>query len=178
MKHLFIMLFCLNYGFTNSQSTKVEDKVTANQLKEIIKKSNKEFNIIYTYTDWCSPCVKEFPNVIKFCQVNNINLYIIILSKDGNADLQKFKNKFKEKYNFEGYLFNYSFGEIIVKTVKKSNYKNFQGFIKELINEKYESEIIYGSDNLILFNKNADIIYISKFLTYEKIYADINKFIR
>lgn len=61
MKHLFIMLFCLNYGFTNSQNTKVEDKVTENEIIEIIKNSNKEFSIIYTYTDWCAPCVKEFP---------------------------------------------------------------------------------------------------------------------
>lgn len=150
-----------------------DDKVSPKELKSIISNSKYEFNIVYVYTDWCSPCVEEFPNVLKLCKENDINIHIIILSKEGNANLIKFKEKFKKKYNFTEPIYNYSYDESIVKTLKKSNYRNFQAFIKEFLGEKYNENIIYGSDNLILINNKLNFIYISEFGSYEKKYENI-----
>lgn len=174
MKYLFLLiLISINFESTT------KNKVTPSELKKIITKSNSDFNIIYTYTDWCSPCVKEFPIFLQFCKENKVTPFIIILSKDGNADLDKFKLKFNKKYSFNSdYIFNYSFRSDIVKSLKKSNYKNYQGFIKELLGNNYNSDIIYGSDNFILTNQNSEVIYVAESGSYEKKYSEISNLIK
>ena len=177
MKYYLLIILALLL-ISSVDKTEDSNKVSVLQLKEIIKKSNKEFNLIYTYVDWCAPCVKEFPTVIKYCKQNNINLFIIIQSKEGTVNLAKFKDKFKEKYNFEGNLYNFSFDKALVKTVKKSNYRNYQVYIKELIGENYKPELIYSSDNFILMNNNLKIIYISEYTDYNNIYKKISELIK
>ena len=171
----------LGFIFPGNQ-TKPNNKVTSNELKEIIIKNNYKNNIVYTYTAWCSPCVKEFPNIIEFCKKNSCKLYILILSKDGNADLEKYKKIFKEKYNFNDLIYNYSYDKKTSEGLKKSNnfvresnYINFQSFMKLFLESYYTEDLIYGSDNLILLNNKAEIKFISSSMTYENIYKQLKK---
>ena len=169
-----ILVLC-SISFSTTTLTKEEFKVPPSTLKSLIKENGKTNNIVYTYTDWCSPCIKEFPNVLNFFKENNCKLYIIVLSKDGNADLNKYKEKLKKKYNCNEQLYSFSFSQEFSKGLRKLNYRNYQAFIKELLGEKYNSNMLYGSDNLILMNNNAKIVYIPEFLDYEALFLKLKE---
>lgn len=171
---LVILLFGVLH-VTTPISTNEDYKISPASLKNLIIKNGVKNNIIYTYTDWCSPCIKEFPNVLNFCKKNNCKLYIIVLSKDGNADLNKYQEKLKKKYNCTDQLYNFSFNKEISNQLKKSNYRNYQAFIKELLEEKYNSKMLYGSDNIILINDKSKIVYVPEYLEYETIFMKLKE---
>lgn len=176
MKNIAFFLF-LSFNLCSNDGN-AQRKVAPAELKEYITESGNNFSMIYTYTDWCAPCVKEFPIIINFCNENKIKLYVMVLSKDGNVDLVKFSEKFKKKYNYNDTLYNFKYFPELIKNVnKKSNYKNYQTFIKVLLEDKYNVDIVYGSNDLFLTDKKANIIYIPEILDYDRNFKEIKKII-
>ena len=88
--HLILFYICINCYAQDKSSVRT---ISPELLREKISKGQTENNLIYTYSDWCAPCIKEFPKVIDFCKANNVGLYIIVLSKSGNTDLHKLELK-------------------------------------------------------------------------------------
>jgi thiol-disulfide isomerase/thioredoxin len=97
MKIFNFLCFISSITFFLNSDINDNSKLTPVSLKNLITENGAKNNIIYTYTDWCAPCIKEFPDVLKFCEKNNCKLYIIILSKDGNANLNKYQEKLLKK---------------------------------------------------------------------------------
>ena len=121
----FILFFVWINCFAQDQNTSTP--VNPALLREIISQGHLANNLIYTYSDWCAPCVKEFPRVIDFCKTNNVGLYIIVLSKEGNADLSKLEAKFEKKYSLVSpNLFNFKYDKQYLNLKTKNNFKNYQ----------------------------------------------------
>lgn len=166
--HLILFFFtCIScYAQVESSWT----TITPERLREKITEGHTQNNLIYTYSDWCAPCVKEFPNVIDFCKANNVGLYIIVLSKDGNADLNKLELKFAKKYNLTSpKLFNFQFKKQFLDSKTKNNFKGYQAFIAELLAENYHSDYIYGWDILILTDQQGKTKIVSAGGSFEDI---------
>jgi thiol-disulfide isomerase/thioredoxin len=90
-------------------------------LKEQFGKSDKLYNLVVIYTDWCKPCREFFPVLIEICQVNkNIETYYV------NPDPRKYTSIIKK------YLAKYP--EIKISYILDDSYKG--SFKKRFISFK------------------------------------------
>ena len=151
--HLILFYICINCYAQDKSSVRT---ISPELLREKISKGQTENNLIYTYSDWCAPCIKEFPKVIDFCKANNVGLYIIVLSKSGNTDLNKLELKLENKYKLiSPELFNFQYKEEYIEKKTKNNFKGYQAFMAELLAENYHADYIYGWDIIVLTDKQG-----------------------
>lgn len=170
MKILSLLLLLLFSNILSSQETTVSEPITPLGLKERIIQKHAKNNLIYTYADWCAPCIAQFPKVINFCKANNVELYIIVLSKKANENLDQLQTKFKTKYDLNSdNVFNYKHNESFYTNKTKNRFKNYQAFMAELLGESYRPDYIYGSDIMILMDQNANVKIVSAEGSYEDI---------
>ena len=153
-----------------AQDKSSERTISPELLREKTSKGQTENNLIYTYSDWCAPSVKEFPKLIDSCKSKNVGLYIIVLSKSGNTDLNKLELKLENKYKLSSpELFNFRYKEEYIDKKTKNNFKGYQAFMAELLAENYHTDYIYGWDIIVLTDKQGKTKMVSAGGSFEDV---------
>ncbi|WP_452230646.1 TlpA family protein disulfide reductase [Lacinutrix sp. MEBiC02404] len=143
--------------------------INSDTILELIKSSDKEYHIIYSFTTWCGPCREYLPMLLDYVETNNIELYIIIIEKDASEKLYNSKVFFDKMESFKKPLYCITSGKS--KNPKKKYYE-FVESIKPNHNE-------YGLSLNILFNNKGEVLYASTYNeSKEEILKTLNQLIQ
>ena len=80
----------------NSSDTRIV-KITPPEYLQLIKKIKKK-TIIHYWFSYCTPCIRDFPELMKICKEENINL-INISNDTSDGKMQKNLEKVMKKLN-------------------------------------------------------------------------------
>lgn len=125
-------------------------KINAEELKQLIQNSPKEYTLCISFYYWCSYSRINFDSILEF-RNNNPKVELVVIDTDDwlyqNNSRSFFKSK--EYYNpifildIEKYGYNFS------------NRKRWRSFVYDISGEKTK---LYGNFDVILFNSDANII--------------------
>lgn len=129
-------------------------EVSAKEIKELMNKSDKEYQLLYSYASWCKPCMEIIDQVLKLSKKDKIAFYPVVLDKLGSRYLEQ---TLKSLYIERGYT-----GKTYKPSAEYSKryYKSYEKFVEDLI----PSATKYGISFFVLFDKQGSVLYKS---TYE-----------
>lgn len=139
----------INCNFKLNESTNNIFVLEENNLNCLIEQKQKF--IIYSYAYWCSPCVEKLPEVILFCQENNIELFILLIHNQNSKEIQKESIYFQDK-NLNVLVLSDSYGKR-----PRMKYKQF-------LTKYYLKEKIIDDLSKIIFYLDGQLKYVSTWM--------------
>ncbi|EMQ95704.1 hypothetical protein D778_01594 [Xanthomarina gelatinilytica] len=143
----------LVYDMEHNSSSEIYS-LTENDIFNLIKNSNKDYHLIYSFATWCRPCREFFPEVLQLIKMRkNVELYIILIEKDNSKQLYNTK-LFFDRLNFDKPLF-------CVSNYEKGNWrKSYFKFINDIAPNHNE----FGLSLSLVFDKHSRLLYASTHL--------------
>lgn len=123
--------------------------VNENNLRCLIEQKGKF--MLYSYAFWCAPCVKKLPDVVKFCQENNIELFVLLIHNQKSKEI-KIENKDFQDKNLNVLVLSDSYG-------KKAR-KKYKEFLKKYY---LDNKIIDDMSKIILYSE-GQLKYVSNWM--------------
>lgn len=151
----------------NNNSNSTIYSINSENIFELIKSSNKEYHLIYSFATWCAPCREYLPMLLDFIEKNkNVEIYILLIEKDGSKGLLNSKIFFDKIKTFNKPLFCITSDEY--KKAKKIYYK----FVKEIVPNHTE----FGLSLNLLLNNKGEVLYASTYNeNKEQVLENLNK---
>lgn len=160
---LFILLFfCYKTQAQSCHLEKWRDGVEqaylfdADDIPCITEHSEKDNILIYTFGIWCTPCIEDFPDVLKLVVENELDFYVLIKDKednwateDGVDYLMKVQEKWEEVYP------DFKINTLILKDADGRPNKKYRKFLDEITPSKFEN--ITDLSKLILYNNEGEL---------------------
>jgi hypothetical protein len=151
-----INLASLDKNFLNKEDTNIVFyKIDVDILKDIIRKSENKYTLCASFYYFCDGGRLIFDSIIQFANNNNINLVVLEttdwLYKKGAQHFFKEKKYYKPLLALDLSKYGYDF----------DNRRRWRRFVEELGIENYKD--FYGLSDIILFDKNANIVFAGNF---------------
>lgn len=161
----------------------------ASKLRYFIKKSDKNYKIVYTFTDWCKPCREKFPKILDFEKEYKNNLDVFYLTDIYRDSSYKSTDNYLKSIGCLSPIFN------ITDNGKNKNKKGkYEYFVynaekkKETKEDRYThftqnlapKHWYYGYSLVVLYDGNDEVVYASTYnethqQVYDKIKSILNK---
>ena len=91
MKNIFysliIAVFPIISCYAEQPCSLKKGKYVSVEVKDILclaQNSGKDIALFYTFADWCSPCKKSVPEIVRLSQRNDIALFFIIVDRESD----------------------------------------------------------------------------------------------
>lgn len=121
----------------------------------LVKNSEKEKTLIFTFGIWCAPCIKHLPNAIKLAKDYNLDFYVLLTDKE-NSDKELnaigFLNKIQETIGFEIKVIN-------LKDENGKPNKKYKAFLDEITPPEFEN--INDMSKYIIVNKFGKVLMVT-----------------
>lgn len=144
----------INCNFKLNESTNIIFVIEENNLNCLIEQKDKF--IIYSYAYWCSPCVEKLPEVIQFCNENNIELFILLIHNQISKEIEKENIDFQNK-NLNVLVLSDSYGKR-----PRKKYKQF-------LTKYYTNENMIDDLSKIIFYSDGQLKFVSTWMDGEKV---------
>lgn len=162
-----ISIFCLNFLILQGQSQNLDNcnfslnentnnifVLNEGNLNCLIGQEN--IFMLYSYAFWCSPCVKKLPEIIKFCEENNIELYVLLIHNQNSKEMDRENIDFQNK-NLNVLVLSDSYGK---KPRKK--YKQF-------LSKYYSNDDLIDDMSKIILYSEGQLKYVSTWMDGEDV---------
>ena len=63
--------------------------IDAATIKEVVKTSEKQHTLLFTFASWCEPCHLHLPTAIKLAKDYNIDLYVVIVDAENSDGMNR-----------------------------------------------------------------------------------------
>lgn len=158
---------CKEFIFNKKNKDSTIYKITAPELKTLIKCKEKKFTLLYVFSPWCDPVREKMKEVVKLLKQKETDIVFLSIEHDNSKRLNYFYNYFlRIHYTYPLFL--------VSEEYSKGSEKKLRLFLEELNPDRDYKNV--GAGSLILFDMDGNLIYCSDY-TYENPVEDVKNII-
>lgn len=169
MRHLaIIILFLVSWSLKGQESTPLDIYLlNAEDFKNLITKSSKEYHLIYSFGYWCKPCRETMPKLMEVIRNReNLALYPLMVEKLTSEAVPKNVKYLKDEFDYNGSVFSAD------PALDKKPWKAYEALIEGLAPGHDE----YGMSLILLFDKQGKLLMTTNYnMTSEEKIERLNK---